>query len=374
MKSALKNTARKATDLLPKSLRGKFNLALHDIPETLNKKYSITVRKGQIAGDSGAAQVASFGNMRCYRQWWGRIFEDCKVVEEGSLHTRSSVIKLGEDNPEYDLIMHPVNSITEKRFRQAEWLLVPQYVNCSIDLTNPLEKILSSRDVKNEMRVIRKLGYSFKILQSESALEEFYHDMLLPMESERHGELTDRTDLDFLRKKFKKGFLLAAYQDSQWVGANFMVEEAHGVIRSRHVGWRDGSQELLRKGRIVSALLQEVIRHVQAEGYTKLDLGSSNPFADDGPLIYKLKWGADIELPSALNNNGQLIDAETMTAVHFNLANPGARTILKHTPVIAKCGDGLRVYGWDTPMRSEFKRQVKKGIEWFNLAEGPFGS
>ena len=371
MKSALKNAARKGSELLPHPWRGKLNLALHDLPETLNRKYPISVRSGQVSGEGGLAQIASFGNLRCYRQWYARIFDDSTVVEEGTLHTRSKVIKLGEGNSEHDLILHPANSLTEQKFERAGWLLVPQYVNCSIDLKKPLEKILSSRDVKNEMRVIRKLGYSFKVLQSESALEEFYHEMLRPMEAERHGELTDKTDLEFLRQKFQKGFLLAAYLDSKWVGANFMVEESPGVIRSRHVGWRDGSQELLRQGRIVSALLQEVIRHVQEQGYTKLDLGSSNPFADDGPLIYKLKWVADIELPSALNEDGQLVDAETMTAVHFQLANQGARSILERTPVIAKYGDGLRVYGWDTPMRSEFKRQIEKGIDWVNLAEEP---
>lgn len=369
MKSALKNAATRVSKLLPLPLRGKLNLALHDLPETFNRQYPISVRKGQISGEGGLGQIACFGDLRCYRQWYSRIFDDSTVTEEGTLHTRSSVINLGEGNSEHDLILHPANSLTEQKFEQAGWLLVPQYVNCSIDLKKPLEKILSSRDVKNEMRVIRKLGYSFKVLQSDSALDEFYHEMLLPMETERHGELTDKTDLEFLRKKFQKGFLVAAYLDDKWVGANFMVEEDEGVIRSRHVGWRDGSQELLRQGRIVSALLQEVIRHVQAEGYTKLDLGSSNPFADDGPLIYKLKWGADIELPTVLNSNGELMDAETMMAVHFQVDNPGARSILQRTPVIAKHGNGLRVYGWDTPIRSEFKRQIENGIDWVNLAE-----
>jgi hypothetical protein len=369
MKSILKSTLRKGSEFLPVTWRGRLNLAVNDFSETWRRQYPISTWGGPLRNGEGTAQVTCFGNLRIYRHWLSQIYDDKELIKEGELFSRNRVLTGEGMNPEDGLVLHPVNSLTEKQFQKAGWLIMPQYVNCTIDLRRPLEKILASRNIKNELRRIRKIGYTFEILKTDSALEEFYHEMLRPTEAARHGDLSDETDLEFLKEKYRTGYLLAAYLDSEWVGAYFVVIEDQETIRWRHVGWRNGNPETLTKGRIVSALLHELIIKSKDDGFSTLDLGACNPFADDGPLLSKLRWGAAINLPASLNNLGDIKDSETLIAAKFNLESEAGRSILHQTPVIVKSDSTVRVLSWNTSSRPEFKRQIENGLEWVNLAE-----
>ena len=217
------------------------------------------------------------------------------------------------------------------------------------------------------MRIARKKNYRFEVLSDDAAFDEFYHTMLVPTTRTRHEERANISSLEALRTVFHQGYLLAAYQGSEWVGANLMVPHTDKVLNWANVGWRGGSEQLM-KDRLVSALMYEMIVRGKSEGYDTLDLGSCSPFVNDGPLSYKLKWGAYMALPQLEYEEDQLQGLNSCFSANFNLISEGARSMLKHSPILDKHDGRLRAVGWDSQLRSDFKHQVEEGLPWVDLA------
>jgi hypothetical protein len=122
------------------------------------------------------------------------------------------------------------------------------------------------------------------------------------------------------------------------------------------------------KDRLVSALMHEMILRGKNEGYDTLDLGSCNPFVNDGPLNYKLKWGARMSLPKLGYEENQLQGLNSYFSVHVNLDSDGACSMLRHSPILDGHDGHLRAVGWNSPLRSDFKHQVEEGLPWIDLA------
>jgi len=323
--------------------------------------------KGRIAGESqmGSMVYLEEGH-QYYQSWIDRFFADAQPVEALGRLRAADILRLKGVLAEHDLVLCPVNPLTERLFSSCKWLIVPRFINCAIDLRRPVEEMFYSRNTRETIRKLRKFEYTFKALHSELALEEFFHKMLLPTVRKRHKERAYISNLEDLRRLLENGYILAAYRNSEWVGAELVVCQENKILRAANIGWRNGDEQLM-KDRLVPALTYELINRARADGFEFLNLGNSLPFVDDGVLNYKLRWGADLEMPRIRYEDGKLLGVTGFVAAKFNLASEKGRAMLHHNPLLVGHKGRVRAVGWNSPLRREFGCQIDRGVQWIDL-------
>jgi hypothetical protein len=365
----LNNFFQKLHSALPDNVRLPIDIARVSISDTLhNWRLPAHYVTSDLPENRGTGSVLYLGDRPQYKSWTNKLLgTSVQTVSLGkfSLH---EVLKRDNGALIADITICPVNPWTILPFAYHGWHIVPLYVLSMIDLTKPLS-ILLSRDACKEVSAIRKFSYTFCELRSEEALEEYYQTMLKPTAMQRHGSYAFLSDFENLRFLYARGFILAAYIDSEWVGARLVVvDDKRGILRSANIGWRSGDEKLIKK-RIVAALNYELIKRASEQGFVALGLGSSDPFANDGSLNYKLKWGANIELPKIERSEFHLQGVKSFVAVKFNLTSPSAQSILHHAPLFEKYDGRLRIIGWNSKFPPPLQRQIDSGIPLLNLAE-----
>ena len=325
-----------------------------------------------VTGTPGAAgvpaSVAFAGTLPQQRSWFAAFFGDTAQVQTLGNVTLFDVILGRGALTAVDAIVCPTNPLLERFMPADRWFIVPKFLDAQIDLSLPLDRLIRGSRTKNDQRSACKIGYSFHELREEEVFDEYYDHMLVPTVKLRHGERAFVSSRDSQREAFRRGHLLAAYVDDIWLGAFLMVPESATAISWATVGWRDGSEELMKK-LIVSALLSEAIVRSKAAGYSHLNLGNCLPFVNDGPMNFKLKWGASLTLPSIGHSDGVLHGVNGYAAVRVNLNSEGAQALLRHCPLLVRGNAGLQAIGWQSTLRSDFKHQVDAGLPWIDLAE-----
>lgn len=354
---------------LPGFMRRNLDIAAVSLQDTWHNWRLPAYRvSGLLAGNDGRGSLVYFGNLPQYGVWISRIFSETQEPEPLGSVRLIDVCRHKGSWAKNDLLLCPVNPLTQALFTYRGWKIIPKYVTCSIDVRKPIAEIFGSRNTKKELRILRKKNYKFRVLSLDTSFEEFYFHMLVPTVMERHGKQAHISSIDKMRTDIEDGFLFAAYLASDWVGASLVIRQNPKVLRAANIGWKHGEEKLLKE-RIVSALRSELIVYAKEHGYESLDLGSSNPFPSDGPLTSKLKWNAVINLPRIEHNEGKVEGARAFLALSVNLDSPAARSMMKNTPVFERYRGTLRVIGWNAEVPPQFRRMVRNGLPWVNLAE-----
>lgn len=365
----LKRFIRHCISSLPPNARLPIEAAKVSVMDTVfNWRLPSYLVQGQLAGEGFHGSLVYFGEPHQYLSWSAMLFVDAKPPKPLGRFRLPDILRLKHGLSKSDLVLCPVNPMTEALFSQWGWFRIPRYVEYVIDLRKPIEKIFQSRHSRNEIKKLKRLKYCFEVLRSELALEEFYNDMLLPTVKKRHKVRAHISRFENLKKKFENGYLLAAYRGSEWVGANLVVCQSNKTLRAANVGWRNGDERLM-KDRISSALLVELIKRAKTEGFEFLNLGNSNPFVDDGPLNFKLKWRGELEIPRVKYEGRELQGVKGFLAAYINLASESGRAMLHHNPLLEKHKGVMRAVGWNFPIRPAFKHQVEQGLPWVDLSK-----
>lgn len=364
----LKRTVRLGIRSLPPRLRLFTDVAWGGLSDTYTNWYmpAYLVRGRPLAAE-GDTSFICFGKLPQYSTWIANFLSEPTAAESIGSFSLTDISNRKGILSDCDALLCPINPLGKLLFSAREWLIVPKYVKCLIDLRKPLDQLVCRHAAKDDLRIVRKKNYRFDVRRDDASFDEFYQNMLIPTVTIRHEERARISTLDALRQVFHRGYLLAAYQGTEWVGASLIVPQTNHTLNWANIGWRNGSEQML-KDRLVSALLYEMIQRGKNEGFMTLDLGSCSPFANDGPLNYKLKWGAQMALPQLGYEDGQLQGFNAYFAVHFNLASGSARSMLKHSPILDTHGGRLRAVGWGSKLRPDFKHQVDDGLLWSDLS------
>lgn len=311
--------------------------------------------------------VLYIGERPQYKSWTHKLFG--RPVEPVLLGHFSLFQILRGRNPALaaDLTLCPLNPWTLPLFGRCGWSIMPLFVNCQADLSKPIKELFFSKGVKEDLRVVRRLGYRFEFLTDDNSLHEFFHEMLIPTAKLRHEERAFLSQWETIKRIYQNGVLIGAYLEDQWVGAILLAREGTDIVRLANMGWRNGD-ETWRKKCLVAALFNQSFIWAQESGFKWVNLGSSNPFANDGPLNFKLKWGATLAAPELRVTNGQVEGAHSFIGVRFDLGSSATRSFLASTPLL-ECTQGkLRAIGWNAEIPPLFQRQLNLGCEWINLA------
>lgn len=353
---------------LPGFMRRNLDIAAVSLQDTWHNWRLPAYRvSGLLAGNDGRGSLVYFGNLPQYGSWISRIFSETQEPEPLGSVRLIDVCRHKGSWAENDLLLCPVNLLTQTLFICLGWKIIPKYVTCSIDTRKPTAEIFRSRDARRIKNTAKK-HYKFRVLSLDTSFEEFYFHMLVPTIMERHGKQGHISSFDKMRANIEDGFLFAAYLESDWVGATLVIRQNPKVLRAANIGWRLGDERLLKE-HIASALRSELIVYTKDHGYESLDLGSSNPFPSDGSLTSKLKWNAEIDLPRVEYNEGKVEGVRSYLALSVNLDSPAARSMMKNTPVFERYRGTLRVIGWNAEVAPQFRRIVRNGLPWVNLAE-----
>lgn len=365
----LKRFIHKFISILPPHARLLVEVAKVSVMDTVfNWRLPSYLVQGQLAGEGFHGSLVYFGEPHQYLSWSAMLFVDAKPPKPLGPVRLPDILRLKHGLSKNDLVLCPVNPMTEALFSQWGWFSIPRYVEYVIGLQKPIEVLFQSSNIKNEIKRLRRLKYSFKVLHSELALEEFYNEMLLPTVKKRHKERAYISRFENLKKKFENGYLLAAYRGSEWVGAELVVCQSNKTLRAANIGWRNGDERLM-KDHINSALLLELIKRAKTEGFEFLNLGNSNPFVDDGPLNFKLKWEGELDIPRVKYEGRELQGVKGFLAAYINLTSESGRAMLHHNPLLEKHNGGMRAIGWNSTVPPTFKRQIEQGLPWVDLAK-----
>lgn len=191
--------------------------------------------------------------------------------------------------PQAILLFAEIGSENKKlAFYGNRYFRIPLLVGGCIHL--PLDqKIKQKKSYKEELRRIRKAGFTYEISRSRSQFDDFFDNMYIPQIRKSHGRSAVILDKGTYLKLFNKLELLLV-KGGDAVIAGELISYEGGMPRLTAVGIRNSDSELLRQGALAACYLF-ALQYLGQQGYSTIDLGDSRGFVNDGVLSYKRKWG-----------------------------------------------------------------------------------
>jgi hypothetical protein len=187
-----------------------------------------------------------------------------------------------------DVVLVEVHRRFVDRFRQGGWLIVPETVRWSRELSE-LPTGHPSKSLRSEMAKLRNNGYVLEEADSDTAWREFFDRMLIPHARNRFEDRAQLPTRHTLRQLRKGGRLVFVRRGDVRV-AGGCVFPAGGCALFERLGVRDGDEGLLREGAL-SALYLLTFEWARAQGFERFDAGITLPFPDDGLARFKAKFG-----------------------------------------------------------------------------------
>jgi hypothetical protein len=162
---------------------------------------------------------------------------------------------------------------------------VPVWVHGAVEL--PLA--VQNHSLKQDLRQARLHRLQVTIARDHGTLERFYHEMYVPTLAKSHGDSAVPRELEELVAGLPYSDLLLANSAAGWVGGLMLAYEKP-FPRLWCLGVREGDRKYLRQG-VVTTLYDFAFRHLAEAGYSRVNLGLSRAFLNDGVLRYKQKFG-----------------------------------------------------------------------------------
>jgi Acetyltransferase (GNAT) domain len=228
-----------------------------------------------------------------------------------------------------DLILVEVHRWMAPRFRRAGWLMVPDAVRWEGELSQ-VPPAQASRSLLEDLKKIRRYGYTVEHTTAPADWDEFVSTMLRPLALVRHGNTAWVASRGLLRQLSRSGTLHFVRLDGERVAAACSVPRGETIWLPLS-GIRNGDPSLLRRGASVAALAA-TLDWARAQGYRRVDAGRTSPFLHDGVQQFKRKWGL-LPVPDPLAH-----------LVGVWAGSQLGRAVLSRSPVLVETVDGLATH------------------------------
>ncbi len=233
---------------------------------------------------------------------------------------------------------------------------VPPRIELKKTLPETEEALMAS--VKNsttreDLRRIRKAGFTYRITQDPEDIREFHARFYVPLVNQQFPEDGSIQSLD--RMLNGGGEIVCADQEGEWV-AGIMNTSANGNYAMAQLGIRDADEEV-RRGRVVSGLLVRSMQRAVELGLQTTTLGFSLPFLGKGPIWFKAKWGCAL----AFNPNWPRMQ------VLLDLRHATARRVLADCPLLHCEGNDLVAAAWLEPGEAPLKALAREAERYDGL-------
>jgi hypothetical protein len=248
-----------------------------------------------------------------------------------------------------------------------ECVRVPHFVPLQIMLPGTMAELWDglTDNARNDARKSQSIGFTWQIINDASVGVEFQTKFHAPSITARHAEGGVIASTNEILLKLQSGDheLLRVYLNGEWVGAS-LNERKPGCYRMDRLGWREGKDSLLRKG-IVGALYWASLERAIQLGYRLVSLGGSQPFVDNGLVMFKCKWGAMIDAGDIGNWQVWLFCIDPR--------NPAVRKYLSKDSLITISPSGRAVViSAGTPAHAKNYRLLSRSVNaWYRLLPEP---
>jgi len=307
---------------------------------------------GERRGDGKVGSLLLAGKPRWAGYLPSRYFVGTPRVERlGSypLHRMEKVIDTLRDDR--DLVIVRADKISIARSFQGDYFRVPEWVRCVLPVPDRLEDLKSlNHSVKDEFRQIRRWKLSWRFSTSEADLERFYKQYYTTYTRIRYGPEAYCRGLSFLRRRFAQGCIVWVESEGRQVAGAF-VQKGGSKLSLWALGIHPDELHWLKQG-AMAALYMGSINVAQIQGCKELDFRGTRPSLDDGLLKYKLKWG------------GRVAPFPEQLYEYLVGFSDQAEHLLRHTPLITTCGDGL--LGFYSGQTRRPVPGVEGPVEWKN--------
>ena len=218
---------------------------------------------------------------------------------------------------------------------------VPLLVDIHTDLPDDVDALranLRTSTTREDLRRIRRAGFSYRISSDPDAVREFHARQYGPLVANRFPDDGTVAPVEsMLRNLDRGGELICADVDGIWVAGMFNVrQEATYSLRS--LGIRDADMAV-RQMRVTSALIVRSLERAVELGKGQASLGRALPFLGKGPIWFKAKWGGIVTLGPPITYLHMFVD----------LRHAAARRMLSATPIIHIVGGSLAASTWMEP-------------------------
>lgn len=240
---------------------------------------------------------------------------------------------------------------------------VPRFVALSINDIGTSEKAFISslpKSARSDLSHIRRESFEMEIEKRLGWADEFfslYHQEAI---TRRHGADGFVMPLQEIRDYFKSRdceFLCVTQQGKRL--AALLGEATQDGYYMARLGWLDGDPELVRRG-VLAGLYWFAIRRARDLGMTRVRMGGTPPFLEDGVLRFKMKWNAELDLADTRFGFDHLL---------IDTGHPAARAFLSSRSVIALDAAGRFVVYSGRPMAEvNLSDALAKGISKWMLA------
>jgi len=209
---------------------------------------------------------------------------------------RTSFLRLDQlmDSPDADLSYLVADKRLVHRLPRQNALMLVYRTRLTVDIRGEWEEVVQRfhRTVRrNEMRLIRKYGYTYETSHCITDLETFYRTMYLPTMRERHGDLATMFSFEEACQYFRRGTLFMIKRDGQCVAGSVCYPDCQ-VFYAIIVGVLNGDDQLIKEG-AMAACYYSWIHWAHQQRYKTVDFWGSKPYLMD-LFLYKRKWGATV--------------------------------------------------------------------------------
>ena len=228
--------------------------------------------------------------------------DDYKIEEHGKTFIWSIDKKLNKLNRSVDAVFVRTDRFFSRRLQNKKFMILPEWVGMKLDISGSLENIYKKfkKSAKDDVRIVKKRGYSYEISADLEKFVFFYHNICLPYTFKRHGELaqyasTHRPEINEIKSMFEKGRLLLVKERDKIVSGVIMT-----IIHSSKTAYLmysgvDIKDNYLSKA-AGAASYYFVIKWAKEQGFRFLNFGGARPFFNDGLFKYKTKWGMTLDI------------------------------------------------------------------------------
>jgi hypothetical protein len=228
----------------------------------------------------------------------------------------------------YDALFIKSDMFFSNYFKKQGYIVIPELISYNLDTTKPIETITKNfkKSIKEDIRKIKKIGYTYEITQNLEKVKMFYYQMYHPYITNKYGKLTGISHYEFIKYLIKKDckLILIKKNNEYLYGALFSTKKEK--VKTYFSGVMNGKLNYMKKG-LGATPYYFLILWTKENGYKSIDFGKTNPFLDDGLLRYKIKWGMNIKKPD--------ITSQNIIAFKIYDNNQGITNFLINNPMIS---------------------------------------
>jgi hypothetical protein len=188
-----------------------------------------------------------------------------------------------------DLTLVGIDRISARLYLGKDYLAMPPLISTWQSVPeNPSDSSQKRSSVASDLRRVKKQGYTSQLSKAAGDFDLFYEHFYKPYILGRHTTNARLTPRWMLRLVYAFGSIQWLTLKGERVAADLVMKQGRGynlVV----TGVKDGRQDLLRQGAL-AALYINSVDHARQLGCTRILLGSSRAFLQDGLTRYKGKW------------------------------------------------------------------------------------